>query len=88
MCRQRKLVAFSLTCGHDILILADSFAVLYKKERMEGKGMALTKKEKEELQEFIRQEVENAVKDAMEYDRLEMARLVQDVEDFIGDHRV
>ena len=50
--------------------------------------MALTKKEKEELQEFIRQEVENAVKDAMEYDRLEMARLVKDVEDFIGDHRI
>lgn len=82
------LVVFSFTCGHGILILADSFAVLYKKERMEGKGMALTKKEKEELQEFIRQEVENAVKDAMEYDRLEMARLVKDVEDFIGDHHI
>ena len=50
--------------------------------------MALSEKAKEELREFIRQEVENAVKDAMEYDRLEMARLVQDVEDFIGDHRV
>ena len=88
MATSEKLVVLSFTCGHGILVSADSFAVLYEKERMEGKGMALTKKEKEELQEFIRQEVENAVKDAMEYDRLEMARLVQDVEDFIGDHRV
>lgn len=83
------LVVFSFTCGHGILIPADGFSVSHIKSAYGGKKyMALTKKEKEELQEFIRQEVENAVKDAMEYDRLEMARLVKDVEDFIGDHHI
>jgi hypothetical protein len=64
------------------------FRCYIKRSVWREKYMALTKKEKEELQEFIRQEVENAVKDAMEYDRLEMAKLVKDVEDFIGDHHI
>ena len=48
--------------------------------------MALTKKEKEELQEFIRQEVENAVQDAREQDRLDIIQLVAEVEEFIGEY--
>lgn len=50
--------------------------------------MALTKKEKEELQEFIKQEVREAVREEMEQDRLEIAKLVQEVEEFIGEHRL
>lgn len=49
--------------------------------------MALSEKAKEELREFIRQEVKKAVYEEMEQDRREMAKLVSDVENFIGEHR-
>ncbi len=50
--------------------------------------MTISAKTKEELRDFIRQEVKTAIQEELEQDRLEMARLVQDVEDFIGEHRV
>ena len=37
MATSEKLVVLSFTCGHDILIPAGNFSVLYKKGRMEGK---------------------------------------------------
>lgn len=49
--------------------------------------MALSEKAKEELRDFIRQEVKKAVHEEMEQDRREMAKLVSDVENFIGEHR-
>ena len=50
--------------------------------------MALSEKAKEDLREFIRQEVKKAVHEEMEQDRLEMAKLVAEVENFIGEHRI
>ena len=49
--------------------------------------MTISAKTKEELRDFIRQEVKAAIQEELEQDRLEMIRLVKDVEDFIGEHK-
>ena len=49
--------------------------------------MAISAKTKEELRDFIRQEVKAAIQEELEQDRLEMAKLVEEVENFIGEHR-
>lgn len=49
--------------------------------------MALSEKAKEELRDFIRQEVKAAIQEELEQDRREMIKLVADVENFIGDHK-
>ena len=50
--------------------------------------MALSEKAKEELRDFIRQEVKAAIQEELEQDRQEMIKLVAEVQDFIGEHRV
>ena len=50
--------------------------------------MAISAKTKEELRDFIRQEVKAAIQEELEQDRLEMAKLVEEVENFIGEHRI
>lgn len=49
--------------------------------------MAISAKTKEELRDFIRQEVKAAIQEELEQDRREMIKLVADVENFIGEHR-
>lgn len=50
--------------------------------------MSLTKKEKEDLQELIRQEVRAEVQEAMKEVNKEIAALVVEVENFLTDNKI